>query len=124
MYRTKRDSFDDFFPDGAEFLQRLSGGYMAGDLCEKVACRERKVIGILDDIEFDDQGRLFVENQGKNPIVGSNEVVSVMKNQCMRRLNGCFAVYGNDVNGAFREITVGMFDNKCRLVEIKRGNIM
>ena len=67
----------------SQFLNGFSFGDMTGHFDKYIPGRKSKVIGILDNIQVDYCFREFIEDEGKDPVIGADEIMAIVYDQCM-----------------------------------------
>ena len=93
-HRPESNFLKNVFFDVTQFLDRLSFCNMAGDLDKYIPGGESKIIRILDHVQVNNEFRLFIKDQRKDPIIGAYEIVTVALNQGMRIFYWGFSIYG------------------------------
>ena len=73
---------------------------------------------------FDYFFRKFIEDEGKDPIIGTDEIMTIVNDQCMRVFDRGFTVDTENVNGTFGKIFVKIPDDEGGLVQVERRNVM
>lgn len=114
----------DLLPDSFFGMSQLADGFALGDVTgyfgEDITAGEGKVIGILQHIEFDHLLRHFVEDQGKDAVVGPDEIMTVIYDQGMRCFDGSLFADTENVNGALGKTVIAVSDHESGLVEVVR----
>ena len=122
--RLERDAFPDLRIRAADFAERRAVGYHGGDFHKTVASGESEVVAVLNHVDDDGFVRRVTEDEREDVVVGADEIMSVSLESDMRLLCRLLSLHRDDVDGAFREITVTVADDERRRSDVPRLDIM
>ena len=92
----------------AQFFDRFSLGDMRGHFYKHIPGWKCEVIGILNNIQVDYCFRKFIEDEREDPVIGTDEIMTIVNDQCMRVLDRGFTADTQNMNGSFGKIFINM----------------